>query len=267
MPTVLGALAGEQEDHRPLARQRESAVNTRRGSRAARASAASTADLATTNRRCSKRRRPALERVGDVGQGGGLGLPRRRSASRSVASSRAGRRARREHEDLAGRRARWRPRRRAPPRARRGRWCRRRPNELTPARRGRASRGPGPQRRVARRTGWSRSRSGDWAARSAGSAAAARCCSISTVLIRPGDAGRRVQVADVGLHRADRAEAPPRRCRPRNACVQRRDLDRVAQRGAGPVRLDVADRVAGATPASAMRAPRSPAPGPRRSAR
>ena len=42
----------------------------------------------------------------------------------------------------------------------------------------------------------------------------------------------------------------------RKACVQRRDLDRVAERRAGAVRLDVADRVGRR---------RRPSPAPRRS--
>ena len=67
-------------------------------------------------------------------------------------------------------------------------------------------------------------------------------------LDQPGDARRGVEVADVRLHRARsrRARSPRRAERLR----QRRDLDRVAERRAGAVRLDVADR-AGSTPARA----------------
>ncbi len=62
-------------------------------------------------------------------------------------------------------------------------------------------------------------------------------------LDQAGHAGGRAEVPDVGLHAADRdglrsdaAGLPVRR-------RQRGDLDRVADRGAGAVRLDVADRV------------------------
>ena len=60
-------------------------------------------------------------------------------------------------------------------------------------------------------------------------------------LDQSGHPRRRPEVADVGLHRADRAPAglagPPT-----EHCGQRGDLDRVAERGAGAVCLDVADR-------------------------
>ncbi|MCY1228601.1 hypothetical protein D9M72_409250 [compost metagenome] len=61
-------------------------------------------------------------------------------------------------------------------------------------------------------------------------------------LDEPCDAGRRVEVADVGLDRPDRAEAAPLGVGA-EGLGERRDLDRVAQRGAGAVRLDVADGV------------------------
>ena len=62
-------------------------------------------------------------------------------------------------------------------------------------------------------------------------------------LDQPGDARGRVEMADVRLHRAD-----ARRSRAASVCAperlgQRRDLDRIAERGAGAVRLDVADRL------------------------
>ena len=81
-----------------------------------------------------------------------------------------------------------------------------RPKELTPARRGAPSAGPGPGRR--RRTGRSKSICGFGASKW-------RLGGMVAVLQRqrrldqPGDAGRRLEVADVGLHRADGAE---RRC-------------------------------------------------------
>ena len=58
----------------------------------------------------------------------------------------------------------------------------------------------------------------------------------------PGDPRCGVRVADVGLHRAEQAEAasvgaPPERLR------QRGDLDRIAERGRGAVRLDIGDGV------------------------
>ena len=104
-----------------------------------------------------------------------------------------------------------------------------RPNELTPARRGAPGSAATAAARRSRRTGCRRSRSADWARRSAGSAAARRASSASAVLIRPADAGRGVQVADVRLHRAD-----ARRTRGRGVLaedlVSARDLDRVAER-------------------------------------
>ncbi|NKA55413.1 hypothetical protein GO279_04174 [Ralstonia solanacearum] len=58
-------------------------------------------------------------------------------------------------------------------------------------------------------------------------------------LDQAGHAGRRLQVADVGLDRADRAAA--RLGRMRKHALERVELDRVAERGAGAVGLDVAD--------------------------
>ncbi len=61
-------------------------------------------------------------------------------------------------------------------------------------------------------------------------------------LDEPRHAGRRVQVADVGLHGADRAEAAP--VRVRAECLRERcHLDGIAQRRARAVRLHVADGV------------------------
>ena len=82
-------------------------------------------------------------------------------------------------------------------------------------------------------------------------------------LDQAGDAGGRVEVADVGLDRADGAVAASRRAGAERP-GQRGDLDRVAERRAGAVRLDVAD----ASPVDAGRRPaprRSPRPGRRRS--
>ncbi len=59
-------------------------------------------------------------------------------------------------------------------------------------------------------------------------------------LDQPGDARRRVEMADVRLDRAERAEAG--RWRPKGL-GERRDLDRIAERGAGAVGFDVADLV------------------------
>ena len=58
----------------------------------------------------------------------------------------------------------------------------------------------------------------------------------------PGDAGRGVEVADVGLQRADGAVLAPARVAP-VGLRQRRDLDRIAERRPGAVRLHHADRV------------------------
>jgi hypothetical protein len=60
-------------------------------------------------------------------------------------------------------------------------------------------------------------------------------------LDQPGDAGRHVQVADVALHRADGAEAPAVGVLAEGP-GHRLDLDRIAQRRAGAVGLDVGDR-------------------------
>ncbi len=55
-----------------------------------------------------------------------------------------------------------------------------------------------------------------------------------------GDAGRALAMADVRFHRADRAEAGVARLAA-EAVRQTGDLDRIAERGTGAVRLDIAD--------------------------
>ena len=59
-------------------------------------------------------------------------------------------------------------------------------------------------------------------------------------LDEPGDAGRALQVPDVGLHRADEQRVAGRAARTQGG-AERRRLDRVADAGAGPVQLDVLD--------------------------
>ena len=59
-------------------------------------------------------------------------------------------------------------------------------------------------------------------------------------LDEPGDAGRALGVPHVRLHRADDARAPVRARAPQHI-GERLHLDRIAQRGARAVRLDVAD--------------------------
>ena len=124
-----------------------------------------------------------------------------------------------------------------------------------------------PQRGRSRRTGWPRSRSSGSASRSGGSAAARACSSASTVLIRPGDAGRGVQVADVRLHRAEGAEAAAsraRRGRPGSSAAT--SIGSPSAR-AGAVGLDVADRLRRRPRPTASAARDHRAPGPRRWAR
>ena len=69
-------------------------------------------------------------------------------------------------------------------------------------------------------------------------------------LDQAGDAGGGVEVADVGLDRAE-AQKPTSSAGGAEHLGQRRDLDRVAERRAGAVRLDVADASRGSTPATA----------------
>ena len=61
-------------------------------------------------------------------------------------------------------------------------------------------------------------------------------------LDQAGDTGGDVEVADVRLDRADRAEAVLVGAAGAERLGQPGDLDRVAERGAGAVRLDVGDR-------------------------
>ena len=60
-------------------------------------------------------------------------------------------------------------------------------------------------------------------------------------LNQAGDAGRRVQMPDVGLHRPDGAGMWPA-CAFAESLEQRADFNRVAELRPGPVRLDIADR-------------------------
>ena len=139
------------------------------------------------------------------------------------------------------------------------------PNELTPARRGPLRPRPRPQRGVHVEGRAARSRCAGWAR---GSAAGRDLAVLQRQhrLDQPGDARGGVEVAHVGLHRAQRAEAARSRVRRAERLGERRDLDRVAQRGAGAVRLHVADACrARRPPPPAPR--RSPRPGPRRWAR
>jgi hypothetical protein len=115
------------------------------------------------------------------------------------------------------------------------------PSELSAARRGSLLRGHG-RSSVLTKNGLAAKSMIGFGRRSAGSAAAAHAAQRLTDLDQAGDAGRGVEVADVGLHRADarRSRASGR------AAVglrERGDLDRVAHLRAGAVRLDVqADR-------------------------
>src|SRR6185312_5679737 len=65
-------------------------------------------------------------------------------------------------------------------------------------------------------------------------------------LDEPGDAGRRIEVADVALDRAEDARLPRLRAET-EGLVEGRHLDGIAQRRAGAVGFDVADRVRGDT--------------------
>ena len=87
-------------------------------------------------------------------------------------------------------------------------------------------------------------------AESAGCAGSVCCCSASTTLISPATPRRAFEMADVGLDRADQQRL---RCASRSAPkhrAERLQLDRIAERRARAVRLDVADS-RGATPARA----------------
>ena len=73
------------------------------------------------------------------------------------------------------------------------------------------------------------------------------CCSTSARLDQAGDARGRFEVADIGLDRSDRQRRSAVATGAEHR-AERADLDRIAERRAGAVRLDIADR-AGATPA------------------
>ena len=76
------------------------------------------------------------------------------------------------------------------------------------------------------------------------------CLHLQQHLGQPGDSGRALAVADVRLDRADGAELrAPAVCSPERL-AQPGDLDRIAQRGAGAVRFDVARSPRGSIPAS-----------------
>ena len=200
---------------------------------------------------------PDLQRVGDVGERRGRIAARGAPASRAVAVSSARRVCGRQHQHLRapldGARAGVRAGASStttcalvPPM----------PNELTPARRGALVGSHGFSSRVARRTGCPRSRSPGSARSKCRLGGSSPCFERQHRLDQAGDAGRRVEVADVALDRADRAAHRGRMAaeRPR----QRRDLDRIAERRAGAVRFDVADR----SPARRRR-PRARARSPR----
>ena len=105
-----------------------------------------------------------------------------------------------------------------------------------------------------------RSRCAGSAPARAGSARAGRAASAAAPWSAPAMPAAALQMADVRLHRADRAELPSP-LSVANACVSPVDLDRIAELGAGAVRLHVADRRAHPRPpVAAPRAPASPAP-------
>ena len=218
--------------------------------RAARATASATS-VATTTRRCSHRPPTGEQRVRDVGEvdvgcrlevvGEAVGRVGRRL-----------RRARRQHEDLLGGRP-------GSELAARGAsstitWALvpPTPSELTPARRG-PSLGHGsasPESTNGVRSMSSSGLGAVWLA----SGGSVRCRSACTTLIRLADAGGRVEVTDVGLRRDEPAEAAVAGARA-EGLGERGDLDRVADRGAGAVRLEQLDRRAPTArrPASASR--------------
>ena len=125
------------------------------------------------------------------------------------------------------------------------------PNELTPARRGRpARRRPGAQRGVdeegaAREVDLRIGRRG-----SAGWAGAAGGRSASAVLMRPATPAAASRWPMLVLTRAEGAGAWRRSRRRGEHLRQRGDLDGIAERRAGAVGLDVADRCRASTPAA-----------------
>ena len=116
------------------------------------------------------------------------------------------------------------------------------PKELTPARTGRrrARRGQGLEGSCGtrrRRSSKGMSGLGSWKCRLGGIGPVLQA---ERGLDQPGDAGRGLQVPDVGLDRADGAAARPR-AGPRPSTAPRAfSLDRIADRRAGAVGLDVA---------------------------
>ena len=133
--------------------------------------------------------------------------------------------------------------------ARRGRWCRRMPNELTPAMgrwsplaTARALSCDAQRAACPRRSRGCGSCSGGWAGIADG-------CSDSATLIRPATPAAPSGVADVGLDRADQARCRPARRPSASTAPSAFDLDRVAGARAGAVRFDVARPTPGDTPA------------------
>ena len=128
----------------------------------------------------------------------------------------------------------------APPRATTWALVPLKPNELTPATRGWPPRGHGVGR-VGIASGVPSS------AMCGLSCSKCRCGGIAPCSQRParldqaGHAGRRFEVADVRLHRADHSRRSRPRPSGRSTAPSACDLDRVAERRAGAVRLDVAD--------------------------
>ena len=127
------------------------------------------------------------------------------------------------------------------------------PNALTPARRT-PSGGAGQSRSSVfdpERGAWPSRRSGS-GRRSAGSAASTLSCRLMHRLEQPGGAGGGLEVADVGLDRAERD-------RPGRAPARPKTSVRLSSSVASPTRVEVpcastADAVAGSTPAVAPRA-------------
>ena len=202
----------------------------------------------------------ATSRMGGVGVGvEGVGQARRRGVER-------GRRPRRQHQQRA---------RGVGPLVRRGRGASSSttwalvppmPNELTPARRGVAPGGHGARRCVDEERRGREVDARDSASRSAGSGGISRCSQRQHRLDQAGDAGRGVEVADVGLHRAERAEAAGARCRRGTPGSARRPRsDRPAACRCRAPRRSRSCR--GVDAGHGDGAARSPRPGPRRSAR
>ena len=244
MPSVLRALAGEQEGDRPVAAPRRRRRAAAGGSRARARRPPPRGRRQTSARRWREGPAADLEGVGDVGRASSSGCALAGGAARSAAGRvQRGRRARREDQQLpagatapagagaagASSRTTWAL---VPPM----------PNELTPARRGAPSARPRAQlgvdvERARREVDLRVGRLEVQARRDLPGARSA-----SDGLDQAGDAGRGVEVADVGLDRAEGAEAACARCRARKAWVSAATSIGIAERRAGAVRLDVADR-------------------------